>query len=106
MKEIIKIPSGELTLECVPLPTASFDKICRFALTFDPAERISNAMPADVLSDLTGLSIPQLRFVLYCEQRRYNHFGYPPDAETEKAMRQIPGLIREKLALKILEGKS
>ncbi len=87
------ISNQDLTLESIPFPTATWDEIERFALTFDgyaaagsfeACAEIANAQRRETLTDL--------RTCLFFEQRRWRHLGGDPDCDS---LAYIRGLVRE-----------
>lgn len=93
------IPTASLKLDDVPLPEAKWGKLAAFALTFEPREMGDYGQKAaDLRNVSTNSSLVELRAHLYVEQRRWNHFGEEPDAEAMKGLREIVGLVRQKLA--------
>jgi hypothetical protein len=89
----------------VPSPTAGWTDISRFALTFDGYGRFGGneklAELANASSDhfrrkgfLQQLDLDQLRGCLFFEQRRHQHFGHAPDAETAPYIKALVEEIR------------
>ncbi|MEZ4776127.1 MAG: hypothetical protein R3D00_23340 [Bacteroidia bacterium] len=91
------IHSDDLRLEDVPKPTAKIDLIDSFALTFDVSEVGKAGMDLNLESDLPSLSLPELRCILYTEQRRWNHFHKRYDPPVEAKLREIVQLIRDSI---------
>lgn len=91
------IKTSDLKIEQIPLPNDRISLIDAFAITFDIYE--SNAkMPSLSIDDnFDQLSIKELRFILYSEQRRWNHFGRDYDPHTEKRIRLLISILRSKL---------
>ena len=93
------IPTKSLKLSVVPNESGPWPTIGRFALTFDPAEKNPYHLEVQDLATLpAGSSLVQLRAYLFLEQRRWNHFGREPDANTISAIRRVVALIRTKLS--------
>ncbi|MFN3488303.1 MAG: hypothetical protein ACK4YV_04180 [Emticicia sp.] len=90
MKTII---SAKLTKSDIPKEKAVWSKIVPFALSLDLAEIAKTDISIE--SNLDTLTISDLRFILYIEQRRYNHFGREPDGETMRKIHLILDLIRK-----------
>lgn len=97
------ISNADLTLEIVPEPDAAFDRISKFAASFDgyrqwgsfeKCAEIANAERHDTLTNL--------RTCLFFEWRRWHHFGDEPDADAQEQWR---GLVRE-IRRFVQEGKT
>lgn len=95
MKNILK--ASELKLNEVPEETVAIKKIDEFALTFDWNEQNNKLQDLSLESNFEVLDIVSLRSILYTEQRRWNHFGEDYDFHTEKRIRELIKIIREKL---------
>ena len=87
------IPSLKLTIRKILEEKAIWDKIVPFALSFDLTEITRTDLSLD--SNFDTLTIPNLRFILYTEQRKFNHFGSEPDARTMQKIYKILDLIRQ-----------
>jgi hypothetical protein len=92
------IDNEHLRLADVPLDSASWKEIARFAHTFNAYEilgsvaacgAIANARRNDTLTDL--------RTCLFFEQRRWNHIGCTPDEEAIGYIHSLLAQIRAKL---------
>ena len=94
-----KIKTKDLTLKDVPLVGAPVIRINEFALTYDWEENGDKVLLYSLDSNFEYLDISILRLILYCEQRRWNHFGIAYDRDTEVKIRILLKEIREKLAL-------
>ena len=102
------IPTQDLKLADVPdlsSPWSGPDKstpwrtISGFALTFDSAERDPYHLEENGLAGLSSDSnLVLLRAHLFFEQRRWNHFGRPPDEKAMGEIRRVLALIRGKLS--------
>jgi hypothetical protein len=92
------IPTASLRLEDVPTPNSKWETISTFALTFDlPEAAHYGEKLADLGNASSNSSLAELRAHLYVEQRRWNHFCVNPDEVSIKRLREIVGLIRQKL---------
>lgn len=91
------IHSDDLRLEDVPTPSAKIESIDAFALTFDVDEVGKDGMDLSLDDDLSQLSLPELRCVLYTEQRRWNHYHKPYDPPVEAKLREVIQLIRDSM---------
>jgi hypothetical protein len=93
-----------LVAEEMPSPDAGWGEIAIFALTFDGYA----VTPPPDLGDLANGardewfrskrlpgSLVDLRCCLFFEQRRYHHFGTPPEPEDERYLRALLDAIRE-----------
>ena len=87
------IPSVKLAMRDIPKQNAVWSKIISFALSFDLTEIEKSDLSIE--SNLDTLTISDLRFILYIEQRRFNHFGREPNEETMRKIYRILDLIRE-----------
>jgi hypothetical protein len=87
----------------MPPPDATWGEIARFALTFDAYGLMSFAAVGGLANetrdewfrsgDLPG-SLVDLRCCLFFEQRRYHHFGTPPEPDHERYLRALLEAIR------------
>jgi hypothetical protein len=92
------ISTDQLQALDLPKPSAGWSDLIRFASTFDIiAELTDDAAVSGVADVREGAGIPELRCALYVEWRRYNHFGYEPDASVLTRARQIVEQIRGQL---------
>lgn len=92
------IPTSRLRLENVPEVNAEWSEMAAFALTYDPAEMGGyGGQAADLKNVRQEATTAELRAHLYVEQRRWNHYGTPPDEETMTRLKKIIGLIRGRL---------
>ena len=84
-------PGADLTVERVPPPGTPFwMEVAKFALSFDGYQHPGSALGSwansrvhrfretDQLGD--DLSLPELRTLLFCQQRRYRHLEARPPA--------------------------
>jgi hypothetical protein len=93
MREISNV---ELTLERIPSPEATWDKIGEFALTFDGYKAHGSfKVCAEIANDHRLNTLTNARTCLFFEQRRWRHFGYEPDEEAMEYIRKVIGRIRE-----------
>jgi len=87
----------------VPGPDASLNVILEFALSFDgykfgfePCGRLANhSLQTWEETGQVPATLDDLRMSLFFEQRRWRHFGYPPDEETTRYLRQLVAAIEE-----------
>ncbi len=64
---------------------ATWDKIVRFASTFDIERELPSSTKINSVFDVTeDSSLKDLRCALYIEWRRYNHFHSDPENEVLK----------------------
>ena len=97
MDEHVFIPSSQLRLEEIPRKRATWSEIGRFALTFDIRDETTNIDTSswyNVIPDKSSCLI-QLRYYLYCEQRRWNHYHKEPDYKLLQEFKQIVEWIRK-----------
>ena len=99
-----EISNANLTEADLPAPNADWGTISTFALTFDgyghwhpesKCAEIANATVGEFWA--TGqlpTTLSELRTCLFFEQRRYHHFGSPPDEKEMKYIRAIVEAIR------------
>ena len=77
---------------------ATWDKIVRFASTFDIERELSSGIKINSVFDVTkNSSLKDLRCALYIEWRRHNHFHSDPENEVLKQAWNIIEWIREEL---------
>jgi hypothetical protein len=92
------IPTASLRLEDVPALDSKWKTLAAFALSFDPRETADYGEKlADLGNASSDSSLAELRAHLFVEQRRWNHFGEEPDEISIKRLREVVGLIRQKL---------
>jgi hypothetical protein len=100
-----QIANRDLTESNIPTPDAEWHRIAEFALTFDGythwghacgevANRCAKAFAEN--GDLPD-SLTELRTCLFFEQRRYHHFGRPPDEGAMDYIRALVEAIRHKV---------
>ncbi len=96
------ISNEELSIGHLPPPSADWEVIQEFALTFNGYEAWGSfEKAAEVANNRLGSTLTELRTCLFFEQRRWRHFGDEPNDE---AMAYIHELI-EKIRLKVSESK-
>lgn len=92
------ISSAALRLSDLPPVGTSWQKVSMFALTFDPRELEGYGGKVEDPSDAAKMrKIAELRAQLYAEQRRWNHYGRPPDSVAFESLKRVLELLREKL---------
>jgi hypothetical protein len=91
------ILTRELAMSDIPNADAPLKKINEFARTFSLGEVGNEVEEISLDSRFDDLSIKQLRYILYYEQRRWNHFGRDYDTETELRIRLLLREIKIKL---------
>ena len=91
------IPTEELSLQQIPCENSDWNKVAKFALTFDPRETPHYGKLANDLKNVNESStLAELRCHLFVEQRRWNHFGREPDPESLKKIRKILAMMRNR----------
>ena len=96
------IENGALTAESIPSPTAQLDALSEFALSFDGYEYWGSFEKcADIVGARRHSTLTELRTCLFFEQRRWHHFGEPPDDEGLEYIRELI----EKIRTKVLDGE-
>ncbi len=99
-----RISNQELELELIPTPSAEWEEIGRFALTFNGYEESGSFEEcAHIANNRMTNTLSELRTCLFFEQRRWHHFGDTPDGDSMRYLRQLIDLIRDKVAGKQLE---
>lgn len=87
----------------VPSEDAGIWEIFEFALTFDGYGRGGFNGAAEIANTAQGkwrrdrvlpTDLDDLRTCLFFEQRRWRHFGSPPDAAADTYIRELVGAIR------------
>ncbi|MCW8900960.1 MAG: hypothetical protein OQK95_09855 [Gammaproteobacteria bacterium] len=92
------IKSENLSLSDIPNENSSWEKIIKFASTFDaPNEIKSEANISSIFDIEKSNTIPEMRLALYTEWRRYNHVGDFIEKETPKKSQEVIGWLREKV---------
>jgi len=103
-----EVPNERLTASAVPPVTASWHTIVGFAHTIDGykaigqkecaqlANRVKNEFSTNAAS-IETLSLTELRFCLFFEQRRFNHFGHEPQGADRIFVNTLLDAIRKKV---------
>jgi hypothetical protein len=109
-----QVTKEELDDALLPPPNAPWSRITPFALTFDGYARwrtgrcgtIANAAVRayHATGDLPG-SLTVLRTCLFFEQRRYHHFGTPPDDRSMAYIHAVVERIRSLVAAQRAGGQ-
>ncbi len=82
----------------IPPPSASYEIIAAFALTFDGYTKLGSFEAcAEVANSRRHNSLTDLRTCLFFEQRRWHHFGDVPDGETMSYLHGLLDQIRARL---------
>lgn len=99
------ITNDALSFEDVPDAGSGWDVIQEFALTFDGYSywgsfdrcgEIANESAQRYEADgVIPTTLEHLRTALFFEQRRWRHFGYPPDEQTMVYIRALVAGIQE-----------
>jgi hypothetical protein len=90
--------SASLTKADIPLKASRWHEVVEFAATFQVVEHSAFQGMSIPLDDLdAGSSIDSIRFTLYTEWRRWNHFGYIPTSDVLPMIQKALDLLREKL---------
>ena len=93
------IATENLKLEHVPEEDDDWGEIEGFALSFNPEEKVNMTNPkksvSQILEDNTDIPLVELRFLLFFEQRRWNHIGRVPDDEAVQGIRELIVRIRK-----------
>ncbi|MEL6898622.1 MAG: hypothetical protein AAFP90_21200 [Planctomycetota bacterium] len=90
------IASDELTADVIPARATNWHKVVRFAATFDPrSEHLPDHSSISGVADIrTDSTVAEMRLAIYSEWRRYNHFGYEPDAEVVQRTQSVLDQLR------------
>jgi hypothetical protein len=96
------VANDELQPERLPSPSADWDTIQEFALTFNGFKHWGSFEKcAEIANQMRPSTLTELRTCLFFEQRRWHHYGDEPDAE---AMEYIRELI-DKIGAKVNSGE-
>jgi hypothetical protein len=107
LKKPDEVPNERLAASAVPPATASWQTIVGFAHTMDGykaiglkecaqlANRVKSEFSIDAAS-IETLSLTELRFCLFFEQRRFNHFGHAPQGADRIFINALLDAIRKK----------
>ncbi len=93
--DIPEVANRDLILSKVPRESAKLGRIFRFALTFNGYEYWGSDKCGHIANKRMHNTLTELRTCLFFEQRRYRHFGHPPDTEDEQYIRSLICKIRE-----------
>jgi hypothetical protein len=94
-----QIDNSDLSASDLPSRGAPWDAIQKFALTFDWYRRSGScARCAEIANSRKHDTLSNLRTCLFFEQRRWSHFGAPPDTETLSYLHGIIEEIRDKVS--------
>ena len=92
------ISNADLKLQDVPSPSAGWDDICPFALTFNGYKHWGSFEKcAEIANARRRNTLNELRTCLFFEQRRCNHLGEQPDEELMNYIRSLLEAMRDKL---------
>jgi len=105
---VLDIENVDLTPDQLPAPDARWGEIAHFGLSYDGYKHESASRPCadsanaardeyrerEVLPD----SLDALRSCLFYEQRRYHHFGEPPDEWSLGYIHALLEAIRRRVA--------
>ncbi len=92
------ISNADLRLEDLPAPTAEWQEINAFALTFNGYTHWGSFEKcAEVANTRRQNSLTDLRTCLFFEQRRWHHFGDEPDEDSMRYIRSLVQAIHDKL---------
>jgi hypothetical protein len=95
------ISNSELRIKDVPAPSARWDRIQQFALTFDGYKRWGSfEKTAAIANARLSRTLTELRTCLFFEQRRWRWAEERPDRNTMRYIRDILVEIRKRLATK------
>lgn len=114
---MVEVPNRLLHPKDIPSQRATWLQIEKFAFTFDGYRYLPNRACANLANralrsfaagsiDLGNMSLSKLRSCLFFEQRRYHHFGWPPEATDMKYIRTLVAAIRSKVAASEAKGNS
>jgi hypothetical protein len=96
-----QIPNHTLQEEHLPRSGARWERIVPFASTFAPYEhdgfKAAAAVANEKAAPPTDWSLSDLRAALFFEYRRYNHFGYGPDAVAMVHIHAVVEEIRQRI---------
>ncbi len=92
------IKSENLCLSDIPNENSSWEKIIKFASTFDLSNEINGETNISSVFDIEkSNTISEMRLALYTEWRRYNHVGDFIEKETPNKSQEIIKWLREKV---------
>jgi hypothetical protein len=91
------ILNKDLQLSQIPAPESDYSGIEKFALTFNGYE-VPNC--AEMANSRSAKSLTDLRAALFFEQRRYRHFGHPPEGDD---LEYVRSLVQE-ITVRVGEG--
>jgi hypothetical protein len=94
-----EIPNHLLTTAMVPGYDATWNEIVPFARSFDGYKHWGSFERCGEIANAKRMeTLVELRTCLFFEQRRWNHYGRPPDHEAMQSIRELLALIRAKIA--------
>lgn len=91
------ILSKDLCLADIPVRLKTWNDIIEFAATFRPQDGLADHKVRGLVDITEASSIDAIRAALYCEYRRYNHFGYDPEDHVINDAKRAVELLRSKL---------
>ena len=93
------VPNRLLIIAQILTEDASWEEIVPFSQTFDGySEWGSQIKCAEVANARRHNTLTELRTRLFFEQRRWNHYGERPDAESMKYVHSLLVAIRKKVS--------
>jgi len=99
-----QIPNREISLEHVPPSDSDWSTIAAFALTYDGFTASGSfERCAEIANDHRHDTLSDLRTCLFFEQRRWRHYGRPPEGDDLAYIRNLVESIRGKIAAGCLE---
>jgi len=92
------VSNEDLTAANIPSPKARWHTIEKFALTFEGYKHWGSFEKcAKVANARLNKTLTELRTCLFFEQRRWRHFGEPPNKEEMAYIRNLIQAIRAKV---------
>ena len=91
------IPNEQLIAARIPPSDSDWDKIQRFALTFDGYTRWGFETCAAIANERRNSTLTELRTCLFFEQRPWRHVGEAPDEESMAYIQSVVEEIRRRV---------
>lgn len=91
------IASSDLTAAEIPATAKHWRSVIEFAACFDVELELPSEADITGVADITDDStIAEMRYSLFVEWRRHNHFGHEPDSRTFEKTQMVLDLLRNR----------
>jgi hypothetical protein len=92
------VASADLSCDDIPKSASDWRSMIEFAAKLDLEAEKTSTHICGVKEQNDNWTITDLRYSLYAEWRRYNHFGYDPDSTTVGLVQNVLDTLRIRLS--------